>query len=163
MNQNYTIDLLAPRRSLGYLVHRASKLSMATAHAAFADAEISFTQWIMLALLVNGTATTAAELSRHMGHNSGAMTRRVDQLQEKGLVCRRPMQGDRRATRLEITATGRETVAVLAARVQGLWNRILDGFTAEQVADLISTLALIVGRLEAMTGLDVIAGQGDSE
>lgn len=150
MDSFYSPDAFAPSNSIGYLLRRANKLSMARAEAAFEDSEITFTQWIVLALTFSGTARTCAELSRNIGHNSGAMTRVVDQLEERGLLARTPDEADRRVTRLAITEAGRGTVTDLAARVIGLWNDILHDFDREEVVGLIATLTRLVARLEAV-------------
>ncbi|MFO1354716.1 MAG: MarR family transcriptional regulator [Gammaproteobacteria bacterium] len=148
----YQPDALTPANALGYLLRRAHKLSMAGAEAAFAGSEITFTQWIVLALVHSGTAASCAELSRNIGHSSGAMTRLVDQLEQRGLLARQRDGGDRRVTRLVITAAGRRTVTDLAARVTGLWNEVLEGFDHGEVHRLITTLNRLVTRLEAVTG-----------
>lgn len=150
MDSFYDLDSFAPRNSIGYLLRRANKLSMAHAEAAFEGSEITFTQWIVLALTFSGTAATCAELSRNIGHNSGAMTRVVDQLEERGLLARQPDAGDRRVTRLAITEAGRATVTDLALRVIGLWNEILEDFDRDEIVRLIATLTKLVARLEAV-------------
>lgn len=149
MDSFYSPDDFAPSNSIGYLLRRANKLSMARAEAAFEGSEITFTQWIVLALTFSGTAATCAELSRNIGHNSGAMTRVVDQLEERGLLARQPDESDRRVTRLAITEAGRVTVTDLAARVVGLWNDILHDFDREEIVRLIATLTRLVARLES--------------
>jgi len=148
----YTTDALTPANAIGYLLRRANKLSAARAEAAFADSEITFTQWIVLALVHSGTAASCAELSRNIGHSSGAMTRLVDQLEERGLLERQRDGSDRRVTRLALTAAGRRTVTDLAGRVVGLWNDILEDFGREEITRLITTLNRLVARLEATEG-----------
>ena len=117
MDAFYSVDELRPRISLGYLLRRINKLSTAQVEAAFDGNDISFTQWVVLALIASGTANTCSDLSRDMDHNSGAMTRVVDQLEERGLLVRRRDEGDRRISKLIITDTGKETFAQLARSV----------------------------------------------
>ncbi len=148
----YEPDAFTPANSLGYLLRRANKLSMARAEAAFAGSELSFTQWIVLALVFNGTAATCAELSRNIGHSSGAMTRLIDQLEARGLLARQRDDTDRRVTQLTLTDTGRRTFTDLAARVIGRWNEVLDDFDREEIVHLIATLNRLVTRLEAIEG-----------
>ena len=69
-----------PERSIGYLVHRLKKLGSARAEAMFADQDISLTQWIAMFNIRHRMAITAAEISKCLGHNSGAVTRMIDQL-----------------------------------------------------------------------------------
>lgn len=152
MSAFYTIETLVPNYALGYLLRRANKLSRARAEAAFLASEITFTQWIVLALVHSGTAATCAELSRNIGHNSGAMTRLIDQLEERDLLRRRSDDSDRRVTRLVLSAAGRRTVTELAARVVDLWNEILEDFDRAEIERLIATLNKLVARLESISG-----------
>jgi DNA-binding MarR family transcriptional regulator len=150
MDAFYTVDELRPRISLGYLLRRINKLSTAQVEAAFDGNDISFTQWVVLALIASGTANTCSDLSRDMDHNSGAMTRVVDQLEERGLLVRRRDEGDRRISKLIITDTGKETFAQLARSVVGVWNEILQGFERDEVLQLIATLNKLLVRFEEL-------------
>lgn len=146
----YEPHRFSPANSIGYLLRRANKLSMSRAEAAFAGSEITFTQWIVLALVFNGAAATCAELSRNIGHSSGAMTRLIDQLESRGLLVRQRDEVDRRVTRLALTAAGRATFIELATRVVALWNEVLEDFDAVEVVQLIATLNRLVARLETI-------------
>ncbi|WP_066921734.1 MarR family winged helix-turn-helix transcriptional regulator [Steroidobacter denitrificans] len=146
----YQPKAFSPANSIGYLLRRANKLSMARAEAAFAGNEITFTQWIVLALVSNGTAATCAELSRNIGYSSGAMTRLIDQLEARDLLVRRRDEMDRRVTRLALTAAGHVTFTDLAAKVVDRWNEVLEDFDREDITRLIATLNRLVARLEAI-------------
>lgn len=146
----YVVDTFLPRISLGYLLRRANKLSTSRVEAAFDGSDISFTQWVVLALVSTGTADTCTALARDMDHNSGAMTRLIDQLEERGLVVRTRVEGDRRVSKLTVTLAGNEMVKTLVASVVGVWNEILDGLDHDEVRQLITTLTKLVSRLEAL-------------
>ena len=148
MDGFYHPGSLHPRNSLGYLLRRASKLSTTRAEAAFEGLAISFTQWIVLALVYKHTATTSSELSRDLGHNSGALSRLIDQLEERGLLARAPDSEDRRCIRLSTTAAGGAMVVDLATRVTDLWNELLQGFDEAEILRLIELLDRLVVRLE---------------
>jgi len=53
--------------------------------------------------------STPGRLSERMELSSGAMTNRLDRLEEAGLVTRLPDPGDRRSVVVELTDHGRET------------------------------------------------------
>lgn len=148
MDDFYSIDMFAPRVSLGYLLRRVNKLSIARVEAAFDGNDITFTQWVVLALVTYDVATTCTELSRNMDHDKGALTRVIDQLEERGLVERRRDIGDRRVSQLTATATGRKIVADLAQRVVDVWNDILCDFDREEITRLIETLTRLLARLD---------------
>lgn len=148
MNDFYSIDMFAPRVSLGYLLRRINKLSIARVESAFDGNDITFTQWIVLALVSFDIATTCTELSRNMDHDKGALTRVIDQLEERGLIERRRDVGDRRVSQLAATEDGRGTVADLARRVVDVWNDILHDFDREEIEQLIGTLSKLLARLD---------------
>ena len=148
MDAFYTVDELRPRISLGYLLRRINKLSTAQVEAAFDGNDISFTQWVVLALVSFDIATTCTELSRNMDHDKGALTRVIDQLEERGLIERRRDVGDRRVSQLTVTAKGREIVTDLARRVVDVWNDILHDFDREEIEQLIGTLGKLLARLD---------------
>jgi DNA-binding MarR family transcriptional regulator len=148
MSDFYSIDMFAPRVSLGYLLRRVNKLSVARVEAAFEGNDITFTQWVVLALVSHDIATTCTELSRNMDHDKGALTRVIDQLEERGLVERRRDTDDRRVSQLTVTEKGRAVVTDLACRVVGVWNEILDDFDSAEVEQLIGTLGRLLARLD---------------
>lgn len=144
----YTDAPPTPQDSIGYLLRRANGLSMALAEAAFQDTEISFIQWVVLALVNSGTADTCAGISRNLGYNSGAMTRLVDQLEQRGLLCRQRDSRDRRITRLALTGAGKAVVVDLGKRIYALWNDLLDGLDPADIRRVIAVLNTLVNRLE---------------
>lgn len=149
MRDFYTVEAFSPRVSLGYLVRRINKLSIARVEAAFDGCDISFTQWVVLALVSTEVATTCTELSRDMDHDKGALTRVIDQLEDRGLIVRRRDEGDRRVSKLSATNEGQAIVSDLATRVIGVWNHVLRGFDRQEVTQLIDMLTRLLDRLES--------------
>jgi DNA-binding MarR family transcriptional regulator len=156
MHPFYDVETFAPRVSIGYLLRRVGKLSTSRIEAAFDGRDISFTQWIVLALVSSGIADTCTALARDMDHDSGAMTRLIDQLEERGLVVRTRVEGDRRISRLSVTDAGRELAKTLVVSVVGVWNEIVAGLDPAETRQLIDTLTKVLDRLEALE-----AGQGE--
>ena len=146
----YAVDTFAPSISLGYLLRRVGKLSTSRIEAAFEGSDITFTQWIALALISTDTANSCTALARDMDHNSGAMTRLIDQLEDRGLVTRTRAEDDRRVSTLAITAAGNDMMKGLIASVVGVWNEILDGFDPGEIRQLIATLTGLLARLETL-------------
>lgn len=146
----YTPENFHPKISIGYLLRRASKLGLARVEAAFADREITFTQWATLALLHTGIADNCGGVARDLGHNPGAMTRVVDALEERGLLKRCAHATDRRVTMLEVTPEGRAVLETLAGRVRSIWNEVLGPFEQDDILQLIALLDRLVLRLEEL-------------
>jgi DNA-binding MarR family transcriptional regulator len=71
--------------------------------------DLTFGEWQTLGSLHRKQKGGASpgELSKHAELSSGAMTNRLDRLEARGLVRRRPDPADRRGIRVELTAAGR--------------------------------------------------------
>jgi DNA-binding MarR family transcriptional regulator len=97
----------------------------------------------------DGIADTCAEIARHMDHDTGATTRLVDQLEERGFLLRRRSTTDRRVVHIEVTPTGKMLTKSLMPRLIEFWNDVLDGFSPEEASQLISLLTRLLTRIEA--------------
>jgi DNA-binding MarR family transcriptional regulator len=144
MSSFYDPKTYRSRDSIGYLVRRAGNLMTTRVEAAFADHEITFAQWLVLMKLRDGLATTAAEISRDMCHDSGALTRVIDQLAQRGLLERQRSKEDRRTIILSLTERGLETVNGLVPTVVGLLNMALVDFTDEEASTLTRLLSKLI-------------------
>ena len=143
MSSIYNAKTYKARDSVGYLVRRAGNLMTTRIEAAFADNEITFAQWLVLMKLRDGMAATAAEIARDMCHDSGALTRVIDQLAQRGLIERTRGQEDRRTISLSLTDEGLRTVNGLLPSVLDLLNMALVDFTHDEA----STLARLLNKL----------------
>lgn len=157
----YTPENFHPKMSIGYLLRRSSKFALSRAEAAFADREITFTQWATLALLHTGIADNCRGVARDLGHNAGAMTRVVDALEERGLVRRRAHPTDRRIIMLDLTDEGRGVLETLAERVMTIWNEILGPFEKDEIIQLIAMLNRLLSRFEELEGQKLEFGDED--
>lgn len=138
----------AATRSPGYLIRRAAQLIVPHAEAVFKDQELTLSQWIALKLMYQGVADTSVSLSNVLGHNSGATTRLIDQLEERGLLTRARRKDDRRIVNLELTEAGIAGVKKMTPKMSALWKSLLVDFTDAETDMLISLLARLVDRLE---------------
>lgn len=84
--------------------------------------ELRFSQVHALKHLQRLGSMSAGELARSLGHDAGAMTRLLDQLEDKGYLKRKPDPNDRRALRIELTAAGK----TLCRNLDGCSERVLD-------------------------------------
>ena len=145
----YNVENFQARRSIGYLVRRLHNLIVPRAEALFADADFTFSQWVVLMAVRDGIASTSGEIARHMDHDTGAVTRLVDQLEERGLLVRKRSTEDRRVVHIEITPSGRALTKSLMVRLVGFWNEVLDGIPPEEVTQLIQMLTRLMAKIEA--------------
>jgi DNA-binding MarR family transcriptional regulator len=150
MSSFYDAKTYKARDSVGYLVRRAGNLMTTRVEAAFADHEITFAQWLVMMRLRDGLATTAAEIARDMCHDSGALTRVIDQLAQRGLIERTRGQEDRRTIALALTKEGLRTVNALVPTVVDLLNMALVDFTDDETSTLTRLLNKLIDGVTAV-------------
>ena len=90
-------------------------------------------------------ALTAGDLMRSAMVTSGAITQRLDRLETRGLVRRRPHPGDGRVVLVTLTPTGRELVDRVLPDHLATEERLLAALTPEQRATLAGLLRALDG------------------
>jgi DNA-binding MarR family transcriptional regulator len=136
MQPIYAIETFRPSQGVGAHIGRARRTIVEAIDEELAPLDISHAQWIVVMLLGDGAASTAAELCKILIYDPGAMTRLLDRLEKKGVLRRVRTADDRRAVRLELTDDGSKLYPrILEALVQ-VFNRLLRGFTKGEVRQL---------------------------
>jgi len=148
--QYYTVESLEPGRSVGFLVKRCGVLMTQIAERAFVSQPISLTQWVLLMTLSDRAHACPTELSEHMGHDPGALTRVVDELQRDGLVRRERSEQDRRAVEIAITTEGRRVANAGKRVVVDLLNELVEPYSAQEVEALIALLQKFLTRMQSI-------------
>ncbi|MDP2640847.1 MAG: MarR family transcriptional regulator [Betaproteobacteria bacterium] len=144
MQPIYAIETFRPSQGIGAYIGRARRIIVEAIDQELAPLGISHAQWIVVLLLGDGAAATAAELCKILIYNPGAMTRLLDRLAKKGVLRRVRTRDDRRTVRLELTAEGRKLYPrILEALVQ-VFNRLLHGFSKSEVRQLQQLLKRMV-------------------
>jgi DNA-binding MarR family transcriptional regulator len=123
--------------------------------------DLTMPQFKTVVLLGALGSATAGPLARSLGVGLSTMTGIVDRLCERGMVTRGEDPEDRRATRVQLTDTGRELVERVNSVRREFLTRLLDCLSLEQLesaaetitvlADAASALAFEAGELEAAT------------
>ena len=152
MKPYYTSANYAKKNSVGYLMRIGINLVLPQMEALFEDQELTFSQWTTLVALHDGRVQTAGDLAQNICHDAGSLTRLVDQMVERGLVLRTRSESDRRVVRLALTARGSSLVETLAPKVMHFWNRLLSGFSHEEVDTLIDLLTRLVLAADSKQG-----------
>jgi len=91
---------------------------------------------------------TPSELVERTMVTSGAVSKRVDRLEERGLVVRRPRKSDRRSVTVALTAKGRRVIDAAMEEHVANEARLLAGLDAGERArlgDLLARLATSLG------------------
>ena len=144
--KHYQASTYKARTSVGYLVKRAQAAMLDGIEPAFTAHGFTFMQWVVLIYLRDGIALNARDICAEFRYDSGALTRVIDQLEERGFIERRRSKGDRRAVELSLTPSGRALVQSLVPVVVDRLNLALSDFTRAEVQELTRLLnKLIVG------------------
>jgi len=105
-----------------------------------APLDLKTADYIVLAILANGGSATASTVCSFLAHDPGAMTRKIDVLESRGLVRRVRSESDRRAIKLELTPEGKKLYPKALAIGVGVANDFLRGFSKAEVKTLESML-----------------------
>jgi DNA-binding MarR family transcriptional regulator len=164
--QHYELSTFKARSSIGYLVKRSHSLMLDIMEPLLEAHGFSFVQYVILAWLREGIAVNPKDICAQFRHDSGAMTRVVDQLCERGLLQRARRGLDRRKVELQLTPAGLHAVEQLIPLVVEKLNVALGDFTTAEFEELQRLLIKMNSTLHAtlkpgtgLTGANV-AGAG---
>ena len=122
--------------SVGQLMGRARASLLTSIDSEIERFGLNSMQFIVLKHLGEGAARTAADLCRLNRYDTGAMTRILDRLEEKGLVHRERRREDRRVVFLRLAPAG----SALLPRLKAVGTRVLEvhlaGFGVHEVEAL---------------------------
>jgi DNA-binding MarR family transcriptional regulator len=147
--QHYELSTYKARSSIGYLVKRSHSLMLDVMEPLFEAHGFSFVQYVILAWLREGIALNPKDICAQFRHDSGAMTRVVDQLCERGLLERARRGVDRRKVELLLTTAGRDAVEKLIPLVVDKLNVALGDFTTDEFEELQRLLIKMNSTLQA--------------
>jgi DNA-binding MarR family transcriptional regulator len=117
VKQHYAAKTYKAQSSVGYLVKRAYSLCADALEPVFAEQGFTFLQYQILAWLRDGIALNPSDICAQFRHNSGALTRVIDQLEERGFIERLRRDRDRRKVELQLTDAGRKVIESLVPLV----------------------------------------------
>jgi DNA-binding MarR family transcriptional regulator len=147
--QHYQIATYKAQLSVGYLVKRAHSLMLDIMEPVIEQRGFSFVQYVVMSALRDGIAVNPKVICAQYRHDSGALTRVIDQLAERGLLERVRRDRDRRKVELQLTAAGRETIESLIPLVVGKLNEVLTDFSKTEVRELLRLLVKLNTTLQA--------------
>jgi DNA-binding MarR family transcriptional regulator len=145
--QHYYAATYTAQSSIGYLIKRAHAMMMDVLENLFADRGFSFIHYAILSWVRDGIAVNPKDICIQYRHDSGALTRVIDQLEERGLIERVRRGNDRRKVELQLTEAGRETVESLIPLVVDKLNLVLVDFSHEEVSEFKRLLIKLNTRL----------------
>jgi len=120
--------------------------------AAFAEHELDVWEFDVLAALRRAGepyVLSPGQLLAQTMVTSGTMTNRIDRLESRGLVQRRPDPGDRRGVRVRLTPEGRQRGDAALSDLLTRERELLSGLTTKQQDALSALLRRLVAPFEA--------------
>ena len=147
--QHYHASTYKAQIGVGYLVKRAHSLMLDILEPVIEQRGFSFIQYVVLTSLRDGIAVNPKAICVQYRHDSGALTRVIDQLAERGLLERVRRDRDRRKVELQLTPAGRETIESLIPLVVDKLNEVLTDFSKAEVQELLRLLVKLNTTLQA--------------
>lgn len=124
------------RKAVPPMLGRVRAVFLSALEERLAPFDIKPADYIVLASLANDLADTASTVCSLLVHDPGAMTRKIDALEERGLLRRVRSAEDRRAIKLELTPEGKRVFPKMLAAAVGVANDFLAGFSKTEVRQL---------------------------
>jgi len=84
--QHYQVSTYRAQSSIGYLTKRAHSLMLDVMEPLLEERGFSFIQYVILVWLRDGLAVNPKDICFQYRHNSGALTRVIDQLAARGFL-----------------------------------------------------------------------------
>lgn len=147
--QHYQASTYKAQNSVGYLIKRAQSMMLDVIEQVFEERGFSYIQYVILSWLRDGIAVNPKDICVQFRHDSGALTRVIDQLAERGLLERVRRDRDRRKVELQLTEAGRATVESLIPLVVDKLNIALADFSSEEVSEFLRLLVKLNTRLQS--------------
>jgi DNA-binding MarR family transcriptional regulator len=157
--QHYDLATYKAQMSVGYLVKRAHSLMLDVMEPLIEQRGFTFMQYVVLSCLRDGIAVNPKDICAQYRHDSGALTRVIDQLAEQGLLERVRRDRDRRKVELQLTPAGRATIESLVPLVVDKLNELLVGFSKPEVQELLRLLIKLNTTLQAHIDPAVVAAE----
>jgi DNA-binding MarR family transcriptional regulator len=132
----YTQENFDRTDSVGFALSKARNLIVIELDAALKELNVKAHHIGVLMALFRGTAKTPAGISRHLGVDSGLMTRLLDSLEQKELIARSRDGKDRRIVNLTLTEAGHAVALRIAEIVPGVLNARLRSFSNLEFEEL---------------------------
>ena len=145
----YDTATYEPMNALPGLIARVRAAFLENLEQRLAPLDLRAADYLVLVTLANGNVDTASSICSLLAHDPGAMTRKIDALESRGLVRRVRSEEDRRAIKLELTPEGKKLYPKALAAAVAVANDFLEGFAKSEVKALEGQLKRILANAEA--------------
>jgi DNA-binding MarR family transcriptional regulator len=142
--QHYSAIGWCSDESIGFLMKQALASLKTEADERMAEHGLTDAQWQPLFSISQSQGGTASDVARRLNCDTGALTRMLDRLEEKGLIARTRSHEDRRVVHLKLTPDGERVVAFVPQVLADVMNRRLRDFDRGEVEQLKNMLRRVV-------------------
>jgi DNA-binding MarR family transcriptional regulator len=156
---HYQASTYRAQNGIGYLIKRAHSLMLDVLEPVLEKHGFTFVQYVILSWLRDDIALNPKDICFQFRHNSGALTRVIDQLAARGLLERIRRDRDRRKVELQLTAGGRETIEILIPLVVQKLNLALADFSSAEVQEFLRLLIKLNTTLQSTVEPGMTASQ----
>ena len=125
-----------PPEAMGALIRKTFRAMVERVEHQFDDTDLVLSQWLALKLTGAGTISCIGDVTRELGLETGASTRLIDQLEDRGLLVRCRSVTDRRVVGVALTEQGMAVVEDMQPRLARFWQQQL-GIFSEADRDLL--------------------------
>jgi DNA-binding MarR family transcriptional regulator len=109
--------------------------------------------YLVLAAAASGCANNQLEVARRLNIDRSVMVGVLDNLEQAGLVARKPNPADRRERTIAITAAGSKRLTATQTRLVGATEQVLAPLSADQREGFLDALHTVVAHLTLSEGL----------
>ncbi len=136
------------QKSTGYWIQRIASSMSEHFREQLAQHGVARSTWPILSAIHNEEASTPMALSRFIGMDPSAVTRKLDQLEKAGLVVRTPNGSDRRSIKLTLTSKAKGLVAKLAACSMATNEKFLSNVPSADAKELVRIIKAMLKNAE---------------
>jgi DNA-binding MarR family transcriptional regulator len=147
--QHYHASTYKAQSSIGYLIKRGQSMMMDVLEQLFVERSFTFMQYVILTWVRDGIAVNPKDICLKYRHDSGALTRVIDQLAERGLLERIRRGRDRRKVELQLTPAGLATIEDLIPFIVEKLNLALADFSATEFEEFLRLLGKLNTTLQS--------------
>lgn len=157
----FTVEIEAedgpPARTLSFtrsptvmLTFAANRFTRAAAKTYAEKFDIGIMDWRMLVMLTRVPGATVTQSAQTIGIDKAAISRSVARLEEQGLATAGDLHANGRSRGWWLTDAGRALHDRVLAEALARQKRLLDGFSAEEVAALTGMLGRFIENLDRL-------------
>lgn len=125
---------------LARLAAHIEKKMIETSNAMLKPHGLSYAMYQVLVISHGSESATPKELADATGERPTNVTHICDELEKRGLVLRSPHESDRRSLQIELTASGREVLAILQPQMWEIWRTRYQGIDAADRKRLLESM-----------------------